>query len=126
MVKSTASLKADVQLAAGGRYTLYTQEKSTFRLSGKKKLIAHARVAQWGFTSTGKIGAKLYVKVGSAWKWYDSGEVQLNGSTATALTLNLTQIPSSELNDVQEIGIEYVSNASGSQTAVYLSHISAE
>ncbi len=126
VVKSTDSLKADIQLTANGRYALYTQQKSSFRLSGRNKLIAQARVASWGFANNGQITAKLYIKTGSSWKWYDSGSVPLNSSAATAIVLNLSQIPSGELNDVQEIGIEYVSNANGSNTSVYLSHISVE
>ncbi len=126
VVKSTESLKADIQLTANGRYALYTQQKSAFRLSGRKKLIAQARVASWGFANNGQITAKLYIKTGSSWKWYDSGSVPLNNYAATAIVLNLSQIPSGELNDVQEIGVEYTSNANGSNSAIYLSHISVE
>ena len=126
IVKSTESLKADIQLSAGGRYVLYTQQKSAFNLNGRKKLTAQARVASWGFSNNGKISAKLYIKTGSAWKWYDSGEVELNNNSATTLSLNLNKISSGELNDVQEIGVEYVSNAYGSNTAIYLSYISVE
>ncbi|UJR26844.1 hypothetical protein I4U23_008156 [Adineta vaga] len=126
VVRSTESLKADINLNAGGRYILYTQQKSTFKLNGRKKLLAQARVASWGFSNNGKISAKLYIKAGSAWKWYDSGEFQLNSNSATTLTLNLSQISSAELNNVQEIGVEFISNGNGSNTSIYLSCITVE
>jgi len=113
-------------LTAGGLYTLYTQQQSNFHLSGRRKLIAQARTAPWGFTSNGQMNAKLYVKVGSSWDWYDSGSVQLNGNTATAIVLDLNKIPSDKLNDVKEIGVEYESNAYGEYTSIYLSYITVE
>jgi mannan endo-1,4-beta-mannosidase len=113
-------------LTANGQYTLYTQQQSTFQVSGRKRLTAQARVASWGLANNGKVTAKLYIKAGSAWKWYDSGAVQLNSNTATAVVLDLSRVPSGELNDVKEIGVEYTSTAYGSSSAVYLSHITVE
>ncbi|CAF1022566.1 unnamed protein product [Adineta steineri] len=126
MFQGMDSLKADIQLMANARYALFTQDKSTFQFNGYKKMIAEAHVASWGFNNYGEINAKLYIKAGSYWKWYDSGSNKLNSRTATALVLDLTQMSSEELNDVQEIGIEYTSNEYGSNTAIYLSHISVE
>ncbi|CAF3432743.1 unnamed protein product [Rotaria sp. Silwood1] len=124
--QSTNSLKMDVQLTQGGRYTLYTQQQSTIKVSGRTKLTAQARVASWGVANNGVITAKLYIKTGSSWKWYDSGSFQLKSDTATAITLNLNQIPAAELNDVREIGMEYTSSANGGQSSVYLSYITVE
>ncbi|CAF4055996.1 unnamed protein product [Rotaria sp. Silwood2] len=124
--QSTNSLKMDIQLTQGGRYTLYTQQQSTIKVSGRKKLTAQARVASWGLANNSIITAKLYIKAGSSWKWYDSGSFQLKSNTATAITLNLSQIPIAELSDVREIGMEYTSNANGGQTSVYLSYITVE
>lgn len=123
--KSTNSLKADIQLTAGGRYTVYTQQ-SNLKISGKKRMIAQARTASWGFANNGRITGKLYVKVGSSWNWYDSGSIQLNSNTATAIIFDLNKIPSNQLNDIKEIGIEYESNANGERTSVYLSSIIVE
>jgi mannan endo-1,4-beta-mannosidase len=124
--KSTDSLKADIQLTVGGHYTLYTQEQSSFRINGRKRLIAQARTASWGFANNGQITAKLYIKVGPSWNWYDSGSVQLNSNTATAIILDLNKIPSDKMNDIKEIGIEYESNANGERTSVYFSCITTE
>ncbi len=124
--KSTDGLKADVQLTTHGHYTLYTQQQSTFKVSGRKRLTAQARVASWGLANNGKVTAKLYIKTGSAWKWYDSGSVELNTYTATAISIDLSKIPSGELNDVKEIGVEYTSTANGDRSAIYLSYISVE
>lgn len=123
--KSTDSLKADVMLSAGGTYSLFTQQ-TNFHASGRTHITAQARVASWGFASNGVINAKLYMKVGSSWTWYDSGSIQLNSYSATSLVIDLTRIPSSLLNDVKEIGVEYSSNAYGGQTSIYLSHITLQ
>ncbi|CAF0810270.1 unnamed protein product [Rotaria sordida] len=124
--QSTNSLKMDIQLTQSGHYMLYTQQKPTFKVNGHKRLIAQARVASWGFANNGIITAKLYIKAGSSWKWYDSGSFQLKSNTATEIALNLNQIPAAELNDIREIGMEYTSSANGGQTSVYLSYITVE
>lgn len=126
VVQSTDSLKIDITLTQGGRYALYSQQQPSIQLGGRKRLTARARVASWGFANNGIMNAKLYIKVGPAWTWYDSGSVQLNSNTATALVLDLTRIPSSGLNDVREIGIEYSSSANGGPTSAYLSYITME
>jgi mannan endo-1,4-beta-mannosidase len=124
--QSTDSIKADIQVIAGGQYTLYTQEQPTIRIAGRQRLSAQARTASWGLSYDGQISAKLYVKVGSSWTWYDSGSVQLNSNSATAIIFDLNRIPSYQLNDIKEIGIQYSSNAYGDLTSVYLSHIVVE
>jgi len=124
--RSTDSLKADIQLTAGGQYTLYIQQQPNFQISGRRRLIAQARTAPWGLSYDGQISAKLYIKAGSSWTWFDSDSVQLNSNTATAITLDLTKIPSDVLYDIREIGIQYESNAYGDRTSVYLSCITIE
>ena len=83
-------------------------------------------MASWGLANNGQIMAKLYIKTGSSWTWYDSGSVQLNTNTATAISIDLSKIPSGALNDVKEIGVEYTSAANGGKSAIYLSYISVE
>ena len=126
VVSSTDSLKADVQLSAGKQYLLFTQEKSTIGLGGRKKLTGQARVASWGFSSGGSVSAKLYIKVGSGWAWYESGSVQLSSGSSTALVIDLSKVPASLLGDVQELGVEYTSNTNGGTSAVYLTYITVE
>ena len=125
-VSSTDSLKADVNLAAGKHYTVSTQEKSTFHLGGKKKLTAHARVASWGLANGGSVSAKVFIKAGSGWTWYDSGSVQLNSGASTAIVFDLTKVPAGHLNDVQELGVEFTSSANGGASAVYVSYITTQ
>ena len=124
--KSTASLKADIQLSAGRTYSLYTQEKQIVPVSGRKRSTAQVRVSSWGFSSGGAIRAKLYIETGSSWTWYDSGSVQLNSSTSTVLVLDLSKIPSAALADVKGMGIEYSSNTNGGQAAVYVAYVAVE
>ena len=124
--KSTASLKADVQLSAGRSYSLYTQEKQIVPLSGRKRLTAQTRVSSWGFSNGGAVRAKLYIETGSSWTWYDSGSFQLNSSTSTVLVLDLSKIPPAALVDVKEMGVQYACNTNGGQAAVYLAYITVE
>lgn len=126
IVSSTDSVKADVQLSAGSKYALFTNQQSTFVFGNYRRLVGRARVASWGFSSGGSMIGKLYIKTGSSWTWYESGSVQLNSNTATAITLNLNAIPASALADIREVGIEYTSSANGGQSAVYLAYVTAE
>ena len=126
VVKSTDSLKADVRLASGKTYTLFTQEASTIKLSGRKRLTAQVRAASWGFSNGGSVSVKLYVKAGSAWTWYDSGSVQVNSGATATVTMDLTKISAGNLADGKEVGVEFTSNGNGDQTSIYLSSITAE
>ncbi|UJR27042.1 hypothetical protein I4U23_008346 [Adineta vaga] len=123
---STDSLKADVQLYQGGKSSIYTNQASTFTFGSYQRLVVRARTASWGFSSGGTMGAKLYIKSGSSWTWYDSGLTQLNSNSATQVVLNLNTIPSSSLSDIREVGVEFTSSANGGQTAVYIAYITAE
>ena len=125
-VSATDSVKADVQLSAGAKYALFTNQQSTFAFGNYRRLVGRARVASWGFSSGGSMTGKLYVKTGSSWTWYDSGSVPLNSNTATSITFNLNAIPASALADIREVGIEYTSSANGGQSAVYLAYVTAE
>jgi mannan endo-1,4-beta-mannosidase len=126
VVSSTDSLKADVQLSAGGKYALFTNQASTFTFTSYRRLVARARVATWGFSSGGSVVGKLYIKTGPSWTWYDSGAVTLNSNTATQITFNLSAVPAAALADVREVGVEYTASNNGDQSAVYLSFITAE
>jgi mannan endo-1,4-beta-mannosidase len=126
MFRSTASLKAHIQLTAGRIYSLYTQERQIVELSGRKRLTAQVRVSPWGFTSGGTVSAKLYIQTGPSRTWYDSGLVQLNSGTSTVLVLDISKIPSAALADVKGMGVEYLSNTNGGEAAVYLSYVAVE
>ncbi|CAF1220072.1 unnamed protein product [Adineta ricciae] len=123
---STDSLKADVQLYSGGKSSMYTNQASTFIFSGYQRLVVRARVASWGFSSSGTMSAKLYIKTGSSWTWYDSGLTPLNSNSATQIILNLSTIPAADLTYIREVGVEFTSSDNGSQTAVYIAYITAE
>ncbi|MEM2525917.1 MAG: cellulase family glycosylhydrolase [Candidatus Methanomethylicaceae archaeon] len=117
------SLKADVDLSSGKQ--IYLCKVANDNLSGKSRLKAVVRHATWGNQGTGMI-AKLYIKVGSNWQWYDGGSVNINSSTAgTILTLNLSGI--SGLDYVREIGVQFIAgqNSSG-RSAVYVDYVTVE
>ena len=115
------SLKADVQLGNGSQHFLSVSNNQN--LSGKSTLKATVKHANWGSIGNG-INAKLYMKTGSSWTWYDGGPVQIS-SNGTTLSLNLSSIPN--LSEVQEIGIQFIGalNSSG-QTALYLDKVSVQ
>ncbi|MBM7603965.1 mannan endo-1,4-beta-mannosidase [Metabacillus crassostreae] len=112
------SLKADAQLGNGSQHYLFLS--SNQNLTGKSTLKATVKHANWGSIGNG-ITAKLYIKAGSSWTWYDGGPVQIN-SSGTILSLNLSAIP--DLSNVQEIGVQFTgaSNSSG-QTALFLDNV---
>lgn len=120
--KGNDSLKADINMSSSSKhYLLLTQSRS---LSGKSKLSADAKHASWGSTGDG-LYARIYVKTGSGWAWYAGDSIKLNSSGSTTLTINLASIP--HLDDVREIGVEYISsmNSSG-QTSVYLDNVTIQ
>ncbi|MGB2569469.1 glycosyl hydrolase [Micromonospora citrea] len=114
------ALKSDVNLAAGAAYL---RRSATTSLSGRTTLRATARVATWGSFGTGS-QAKLYVKTGSGWQWYDGGAVTVTSSGVT-LTLHLGGV--ANLGDVREIGVQFVpgSGASGG-SAVYVDNVTVQ
>lgn len=115
------SLKADVQLGNGSQHFLSVSNNQN--LSGKSTLKATVKHANWGSIGNG-IHAKLYIKTGSSWTWYDGGPVLINTS-GTTLSLNLSSIP--DLSNVHEIGVQFTgaSNSSG-QTALFLDHVTIQ
>ncbi|GLC89577.1 glycoside hydrolase family 5 protein [Lysinibacillus piscis] len=115
------SLKADVQLNTHSQHYLYISQNQNF--SGKSQLKATVKHAGWGNIGDG-ISAKLYVKAGSNWVWFDGGSQKIN-SSGTILTLNFSSIPN--VSDIKEIGIQFVgsSNSSG-QTAVYVDNVTVQ
>ena len=117
----TNSLKADVYLSSGSAHSLYFTGNRN--LSGKSSLKATVKHATWGSFGSG-ISAKLYVKTGSGWTWYDGGITQIN-STGSTLTLSLSNI--SNLSDVKEVGVEFKasSNSSG-QSAIYVDNVTVQ
>lgn len=114
------SLKADISLGAAQK-SLQTTASHNF--SGRSTLTARVKHAAWGNHGSG-MQAKLFVKTGSGYAWYDGGNVNIN-SSSTTLTLNLAGIPN--LNDVREVGVEFTtpSNSSGS-SAIYVDWVTVQ
>lgn len=115
------SLKADVELGPGSQHYLSVLNNQS--LSGKSTLNATVKHASWGSIGNG-INAKLYIKTGPNWIWYDGGPVQIN-SSGTTLSLDLSTI--SNLSNVQEIGVQFTSasNSSG-QTSFFLDKVTVQ
>jgi mannan endo-1,4-beta-mannosidase len=115
------SLKADVTFGGGQFYLHYTGSNN---FSGKSQLKATVKHAAWGNPGSG-IHAKLYIKTGSGYAWFDGGTVAINGSGGTTLTLNLASV--SNLADVREVGVQFLSptNSSGG-SSIYLDNVTLQ
>ncbi|TYP74856.1 glycosyl hydrolase [Paenibacillus methanolicus] len=106
---SATAVVSSVDAAAEGTHAL----ASTFNLSGNFELTKVEAVDLSGVSaisakvklSSGSAKARLYIKVGSDWKWYDSGASQdLGADGFTTLTLSLANIAGREA--VNAIGIK--------------------
>ncbi len=118
--QGSGSLKANVALGAGRQFGL--ARVGAVNLASGSTLRVTVRVPAWGSPGTGTT-AKLYVKTGSAWRWYDSGASLVDsGASGTTLTLSLAGV--SNRDDVREIGVQFLaaSNSSGA-SAVYLDNV---
>ncbi|MNC49051.1 Mannan endo-1,4-beta-mannosidase A and B precursor [compost metagenome] len=120
--KGNHSLKADINMSNNSLHYLHlTQNRN---LSGKSTLSATVKHASWGSVGDG-LYAKIYVKTGSGWTWFASNAAKLNPSGNTTLTLNLSSV--SNLSDVKEIGIQFISSSNSSgQTAVYVDNVTLQ
>ena len=117
------SLKADVNLSNNAAYELYKVANDNF--SGKSQFKAVVRHATWG--TTGGMTAKIYIKTGSGWTWYDGGAVAINSGTGgTVLTLNLPGV--ANLDQVKEYGVEYRAGSSGASgsTSIYIDYVTIQ
>ncbi|WP_239618093.1 glycosyl hydrolase [Cohnella mopanensis] len=66
--------------------------------------------------SSGQANARLYIKVGSAWEWHDSGTpTPVDSSGFTILSIPLTGI--ANLDTIQSIGVKIEAVAGGTGTA---------
>jgi hypothetical protein len=114
------SLKADAALGSGKSYTF--SKVATLNLSSGSTLKATVRAGTWGALGSG-LTAKIYVKSGSSYTWYDTAVATITtGTGGTTLSLSLSGIASR--NDVREIGVRFfaASNSSGT-TSIYLDNI---
>ncbi|MGO4547049.1 cellulase family glycosylhydrolase [Paenibacillus sp. 2TAB23] len=114
----SSSLKADVTLG-GGQFTLQYTGSNNF--SGKSSVSAKVKHAAWGSVGSG-LQAKLFIKTGSSYTWYDSGTVNINATGTSTLTLSLSGV--SNLGDVREIGVQFLSPTNSSGTsAVFVDNV---
>lgn len=112
------SLKADVALRSNSKHYLSVIQNSN--LSNRTTLSATVRHANWGNVGNG-MQAKIYVKTGSNWTWYDGGSFNI-GPNATDISINLSSVPN--LSQVREIGVEFIAagNSSGN-TSIYVDNV---
>lgn len=117
------SLRADIGLSGGAQYYFALPQNQD--LSGKSKLKAVVRHAEWGNHGTG-MSAKLYVKTGDSYQWFDGGITKINSSSAgTELTLDLSKV--SNLNDIREIGVQFIAADNAAwNTSLYMDYVTAQ
>lgn len=117
------SLRADITLTSGGQYYFALPQNQD--LSGKSQLKAIVHHADWGNQGTG-MGAKLYVKTGDSYEWFEGEFSKINSSSAgTELTIDLSKV--SNLNAVKEIGVQFIAgdNAAWS-SSIYMDYVTVQ
>lgn len=121
----TPSVSADVY--AEGSHSLQT----TFSLSGDFELTKEGALDLTAVDaisakvklSNGTAKARLYIKTGSAWAWFDSGAAAtIDSNGFTTLTIPLAGIPN--LDAVQSIGIKIESAGESGTSTVYVDDVS--
>ncbi|UJF33939.1 glycosyl hydrolase [Paenibacillus hexagrammi] len=107
------ALQSEFSLS-GTSFELYKEE--SFDFSGVQQLSAKVKL------SAGNAKARLYIKTGSNWAWYDSGTpAAVDASGFVTLTIPLTGV--TDLDAVKAIGVK-LEDISGSGTAnVYVDEI---
>lgn len=121
-VGGSHSIKADIQLSANSVH--YLSLSQSLNLSGKSKLKATVKHANWGTVGNG-LSAKLYVKTGSDWKWFDGGTTKISSTSDTTLTLDLSTV--FNVSDIKEVGVQFTSSSnSGGQTSLYLDNVTTQ
>ncbi|WP_064468733.1 glycoside hydrolase family 5 protein [Lederbergia galactosidilytica] len=117
--KGNHSLKADVNLGDNSEHYLYLTQNLNF--SGKSQLTATVKHADWGNFGD-EINAKLYVKTGSDWQWFDGGIEKINSSIGTIITLDLSSL--SNPSDIKEVGVQFTgSSNSYGLTALFVDNV---
>ncbi|WP_261305024.1 glycosyl hydrolase [Paenibacillus andongensis] len=120
------SLKVEIPLGTGPKYELF--KNAPINMSESTSIKARMKVVYGGTSNAGSgVIGKLYMKTGSGWKWYDSGETVLSADSFTTLTLNLDEASMESLNLVQSVGVELSAPEGSSGTAtVYVDYVTAE
>ncbi|MDS0524835.1 glycoside hydrolase family 5 protein [Clostridium sp. SHJSY1] len=117
------SLRTDITLTSGGQYYFTLPQKQD--LTGKSELKAIVRTSDWGNQGTGMI-AKLYVKTGDGYQWFDGGATKIDSSsTGTEIGIDLSKV--SNLNDVREIGVQFIAGDNASwNSSLYMDYITVK
>ena len=116
------SLKGDVNLVSGSKYELYNASGISF--SGKTTLKAVVSRASWGTYGTA-MTARLYVKTGSGYTWYNGSSTSIS-SSATTLSFTLSSV--ANLGDIKEYGVEFTAGNSGNSgnSSVYVDYVTIQ
>ncbi|MER2491791.1 glycosyl hydrolase [Catenovulum sediminis] len=116
------SLKANVTFEANKKMTL--KLINTLDLTGSRQLKAIVKHASWGDPGSG-VTAKLYVKIGSNWQWFEGQATSINGSNGTELLMDLSSI--GNLNQIKEVGVQFTSpvGSSGS-SSLFIDNVSKQ
>ncbi len=119
-VQGSKSLKANVNLSSSSVY--YLKNTSNDDFSGNSTLVATVKHASWGNHGSG-MNAKLYVKTGSGWQWFDGGSTSINANTSgTLLSIDLTNV--SNLGQIKEVGVQFTTGSvSSGSSAIYVDKV---
>jgi mannan endo-1,4-beta-mannosidase len=115
--QSGYALKADIDGLGVGQQAILYDYQADLDLSSESELSATVNVAWWNWPTTG-MTAELYVRTGSDRIWYNAPAVPITYSPwGTTLTMSLNGIPN--LNDVSELGVDFIPTTIATNGAVY-------
>jgi hypothetical protein len=115
-----SSLKADVWLYDQAKYVLKLTKNQDF--SGKKYLKAKVRRSTWGNWSG--FTAKIYIKTGSNWQWFDGGLVNVTDA-GQELSIDISKTVG--YNNVREIGVAFQTWGNcWNKAAIYVDNVRLE
>jgi mannan endo-1,4-beta-mannosidase len=115
------ALKGNITNLGQGQQAILNDYGADVDLTGQTELSATVNIAPWTSPATGMTAA-LYIRTGPANAWFSGPVVPISYSPAgTTLILNLANIPN--LNQVNEIGVDFVPSTAGTTGSIYVDNV---
>jgi hypothetical protein len=113
------ALKANLWLYDNG--TFYLSSNNYIDFTGKSRFKATVHRSPWG--NWVSVTAKIYIKTGNGWTWFDGGQVSLPTSGSYELSFDLAGKP--DLNMVREFGVEFQTQGGGNSgsASIYVDNV---
>jgi mannan endo-1,4-beta-mannosidase len=115
------ALKANITSLGVGQQAILNDYGAYLNLANDTSLSAIVNVASWNSPAAG-MTAELYVRTGPDNTWYSGPTVPVSYSASgTTVTMSLAGIPN--LDDVMELGVDFVPTTGATSGSVYVDHV---